>query len=148
MSTSSGDVNTYRRFRVYDAEGNLQLAVGDHEWVVIHKNGPTEQFQDSDWIVLADGLAWNPSLLDGANPVLLTVCAICQRKPPPLFGPNRARISLLSVRNSRACIDCGATTCPSHRVLTGEHWRCPACARLWRMKRGLRQLFFTREEVE
>jgi len=96
-------------------------------------------YDQGDWIQLVDGLMWNPALLAQANPVLLTVCETCRRPPTRSHG-------CLAVRNCRVCADCGQGTCPRHRKLIGGHWRCLSCARMFRIKRFVRSLFFAREE--
>lgn len=131
-------INRFGQTTVYDIKGRVILEVTSRQFTVMEPNGTVSVHEQGDWIQLVDGLMWNPALLAQANPVLLTVCEACRRWPGSSHG-------CMSLMTCRVCIDCGAGTCARHRRLIGGHWRCLSCARLYRLKRFIRALFFSRE---
>ena len=138
-------VNRTVQTAIHDERGNPVLVIGMQEYTVI-ENGVVKEYKIGDSILLRDGLVWNPSMANGADPVLLTSCSLCRNPPVSFFRWRRPRIHLLSVRNSRTCVDCGVVVCSEHRRLRGGHWRCLKCARRYRLKRLLRPLFFSSHE--
>ena len=131
---------------MHDENGNPILIIGMREFTVIEPDGTVSEHKIGDSILLQDGLAWNPSLATGADPVLLTACSICRNPPVAFFRRHRSGNHLLAVRNSRTCVDCGAVVCSAHRRLSGGHWRCLKCARWYRFKRLIRPIFFSLHE--
>ena len=131
---------------IHDEVGNPILIIGMWEFTVVEPDGTVSEHKHGDSIQLVDGLAWNPSMMAGANPILLTTCPTCRNPPVSLFKHERSNHGLLSVRNARVCADCGTVTCPRHRRLIGGHWRCLRCARWYRLKRLIRPIFFSLRE--
>jgi hypothetical protein len=130
---------------IHDDAGHPILIIGTQEFTVV-EDGTLKQYALEDSILLQDGLAWNPAMAAGGNPVLLTSCSTCRKPPLSLLRFERATHGLLSVRNARTCADCGIVTCPRHRRLVAGHWRCLRCARWYRFKRLIRPLFFSSHE--
>ena len=145
MAASPGNaptVNQHYQIVIHDQRGWPVLVIGRREYGVVDGHGAVLQFENSDYIQLVDSLAWCPAMLEGPNPVMLTSCATCRRPPASLLKRERPTHGLLSVRNARTCVDCGAVTCPRHRRLMGRHWRCIPCSRKSRLLSVIRTLFF------
>ena len=130
---------------IRDIDGNPVLIIGTREYTIIEPDG-TQHLRLGDTIQLVDGLSWSPSMMAGANPILLTTCSMCRNPSVSFFGSERASHGCLSVRNARVCVGCGIVTCPRHRSLSGGKWRCLSCARWNGLKRLVKPIFFSRHE--
>jgi hypothetical protein len=128
---------------VRDAHGEEILRTTASEWTLLSPEGVLTNGRLHEAIQLSDGSAWSPAMAFGQNPVLVGCCDLCRH--PPFRFPRRERATHGLVRLDRAkTCPCGTLLCPRHACRCADRrYRCPACYRRWRLRRGLLGVFFT-----
>jgi hypothetical protein len=127
---------------ITDVNGEVVAEVRQNEYLVIQPDGSFESYTHYRYMTLVDGSSWSPQMMWQKPAIFVGVCGICRK--PSLF--RRRTHGLVMLARARLC-ECGILCCPRHRVLCSDGcWRCPGCARRFRLKSLIKPLFF--EKVE
>lgn len=144
-----GPIRRRTETAIHDEDGNpIYVANYTKETIIDPADNSVESVTRAESTTLASGESFNPSMSAGQNPVMLTgVCELC-RQHRPLFPWSRRRNphGLTNLEHLKRCRGCGKPLCPRHRHRGRDRsWRCPACHRLYRLRKFLGGIFF---EVE
>ncbi len=140
MSPQGPNQNTVTT--ITGVNGQTILDVRQNEYMVVQPDGSFESYTHYRYITLVDGSNWTPQMMfQKPEKFSIGVCSICRKRS--LF--RRRTHGLVMLTRARLCI-CGQLCCPKHRTLSGKHWRCPSCARKYRLKNLIKPLFFMKIE--
>ena len=140
MSPQGPNQNTITT--ITDVNGEVVLEIRQNEYLVVQPDGSFESYTHYRYITLVDGSAWVPQMMCQKPPIFVGVCSLCRKRS--LF--KRRTHGLVMLARARLC-ECGVLCCPKHRTLCSDNkWRCPKCARKYRLKSLIRPLFFERIE--
>ena len=132
---------------IWDASGQVVLAIGLDDYFITHPDGSTESHSYSHNIVLVDGTSWNPGMLICNPPVYVGLCDQCRSYGFSLLGVRKPRHGVLTLARGKLCATCGTLCCPAHRKLGYDNkWRCLRCAKAHTVGHLFKSLFFAREE--
>lgn len=133
---------------ISDVYGQVILEVRQNEYLVVQPDGSFESNSHYRYITLVDGSTWSPQMMWQKPAIFVGVCGVCRK--PSLF--RRKTHGLVMLARAKLCSGingngCGKLVCPRHAVRCSDNrWRCPSCARKYRLKSLIRPLFF--EKVE
>ena len=136
--------NNHNDFVLLSPEGQELLRIGSQEFMVIDNSGNLNIYKNNQAILLADGSAWSPQMLQTNPPVFLSRCDLCAKKRLRHFK-QKSPFALIPAHRGKICVDCGKTCCPAHRHLIDDSWRCLPCDKKYRYKRRLKSLFFKKD---
>jgi len=124
--------------RITDAQGNIVLEIGTHEYSVMHSDGSLTQRKITETIPLVCGTIWTP-----ATKFPIGVCELCRQ--PSFF--NRRSHGLVSLSRAKMCATCGQLCCPKHRKLgKDQKWRCLRHHSSHQLRNLLHPIFFEQRE--
>lgn len=136
-----------REYQVWEArfpgpDGVALTSIGGGKYVATYADGSCFERHLTDYLFTEDGVAWNPMMLRGPNPLPLVCCRRCRQ--PSLFS--RPRMGLVTAAGALRCAGCFAFVCPRHaRMSPDGHIRCVACARTFRAKESILSIFYESE---
>ena len=124
--------------RITDAQGNIVLEIGTHEYSVMHSDGSMTQRKITETIPLVCGTLWNPK---ARFPI--GVCELCRQ---PSFFSRRSH-GCVALSRAKMCATCGQLCCPKHRKLgKDQKWRCLRHDDSYKLRNLFRPIFFERRE--
>jgi hypothetical protein len=124
--------------RITDAQGNVVLEIGTHEYTVMHSDGSLTKRKITETMPLVCGTLLNPKAI-----FPIGVCELCRQ---PSFFRRRSH-GCVALSRAKPCVTCGQLCCPKHRKLgKDQKWRCLRhhdSHKLWNLPL---HIFFEREE--
>ncbi|MHB9071269.1 MAG: hypothetical protein ACYC54_12995 [Sedimentisphaerales bacterium] len=123
---------------ITDANGEVVIEIRQNEYLVIQNDGSFESYTHYRYITLVDGISWVPQMMWQKPPIYIGVCGICRKRS--IF--RKRTHGLVSLAKAKNC-ECGIMTCPMHSILCSDNkWRCPGCAKKYKLKKNIKSLFF------
>ena len=128
---------------ITDVNGEVVVDIKQNEYLVLQEDGSFESNTHYQFITLVSGENWAPQMMWQKPPVRVGVCAICRT---PSFFRKKAH-GLTNLAKSKTCRECGVLTCRRHSILCSDgYWRCPRCARWYKLRAFITFLFFSESD--
>lgn len=128
---------------ISDSNGNTILEIGQQQYTVRTSTGELIHRSLNESIRLECGTIWSPLMLVQNPPIHIGICEFCRK--PKLFRRSKKH-GIVAMHRAKLCMSCGKLCCPKHRKLQDNQWRCPSCAKKYKLAKLIKPIFYERKD--